>query len=152
MVRRGALPLSASIGVVASLLGSSYAACASMWIVGVAPSSLGEAQALALPAAPAGVAATCTAPTTAKTVTVTWDAVTHASTYSVYDSTTSATGTYALLGSGISTNSYTTGKLKSGRNYWFEVNVVVGSNWASAKSTATGESSISNSSPYCVQP
>ena len=38
------------------------------------------------------------------------------------------------------------------KNYWFEVTAVVGSNWASAKSSATGESTINNSSPYCVQP
>jgi hypothetical protein len=113
---------------------------------------LGETQANALPSAPTAAAAACNAPTTAKTVKITWNAVTHASTYSVYDSTTSATGTYSLLASGISTNSYTSGTLMTNKNYWFEVTAVVGSNWASAKSSATGESTINNSSPYCVQP
>jgi hypothetical protein len=129
----------------------SCGAGASTWIVPVALGSVGEAQALALPAAPTGAAATCDAPTTAKTVTITWNAVTYASTYSVYDSTTSATGTYTLVASGISTNSYTSGTLRK-KNYWFEVTAAVGTNWVSAMSSATGESTISNSSPYCVQP
>lgn len=151
-MRRITLPLAASIAVLATLLGMSCGAGASTWIVPVATGSVGEAQALALPVAPTGAAATCNAPTTAKTVTVTWDAVTYASTYSVYESTTSATGTYTLLASGISTNTYTSGKLKAKKNYWFEVTALVGSNWVSAQSSATSESTINSSSPYCVQP
>ena len=98
----------------------------------------GEAHAQALPSAPTGVTAACAAPTTSKTIKVSWTAVTHATTYSVYDSTTSATGTYSLIASGVATTSWTSGTLTSGTHYWFEVTVNVGSNWASAKSTATG--------------
>ena len=79
-------------------------------------------------------------------------AVTHATTYTVYDSTTSATGTYTSVASGVTTTSWTSGTLTAGTNYWFEVTVSVGSNWASAKSTATGESTINSTTPFCVQP
>ena len=151
-MQRAALPVAACVAVAASLLGISCGAWATTWVIPVATGSLGETQANALPSAPTAAAAACNAPTTAKTVKITWNAVTHASTYSVYDSTTSATGTYSLLASGISTNSYTSGTLMTNKNYWFEVTAVVGSNWASAKSSATGESTINNSSPYCVQP
>ena len=70
----------------------------------------------------------------------------------MYDSTTSATGTYSLIASGVTTTSWTSGTLTTGTHYWFEVTVNVGSNWASAKSTATGSSTINGSNPFCVQP
>ncbi len=122
------------------------------WVVHVAAGSKGEAHAQALPSAPTGVSAACSAPTTSKTVKVSWSAVTHATNYSVYDSTTSATGTYSLVASGVAATSWTSGTLTTGTNYWFEVTVNFGSNWASAKSSATGESTINGSNPFCVQP
>ncbi len=125
---------------------------ASNWVVHLAAGSKGESQASVLPAAPAGVAATCATPTTAKTIKVMWNAVTHATTYSVYDSTTSAGGTYSLIASGASGTSWTSGALTSGTNYWFEVVAIVGSNWASVKSSASAENTINSTNPFCVQP
>jgi len=122
------------------------------WVVHAAAGSSGEAHAQALPSAPTGVSAACAAPTTAKTIKVSWSAVTHATNYSVYDSTTSATGTYTLVASGVATTSWTSAALTTGTNYWFEVTVNFGSNWASAKSGATGESTINGTNPFCVQP
>ena len=121
-------------------------------MVSLAASSKGEAQSQTLPSAPAGPSAACAAPTTSKTITVTWSSVIHASSYSIYDSTSSATGTYSLLASGVSGTSWTSGTLTAGKNYWFEATALVGSNWTSAKSSATGESTINSSNPFCVQP
>jgi hypothetical protein len=128
------------------------ASAASNWLVHSAAVSAGEGHAQALPAAPAGVTAACAAPTTAKTIKVSWSAVTHATAYAVYDSTTSATGTYSLVASGVTTTSWTSSALTSTTNYWFEVATNVGSNWTSAKSSATAESTINGSNPFCVQP
>jgi hypothetical protein len=126
---------------------------ASNWLVHTAAvSRSGEARAQALPSAPAGVSAACAAPTTAQTIKVSWSAVTHATAYAVYDSTTSATGTYSLVASGVATTSWTSSALASSTNYWFEVATNVGNNWTSAKSSATGESTINFSTPYCIQP
>jgi hypothetical protein len=133
-------------------LSDPVAQAASNWVVHVGAGSKGESQASVLPAAPTGIAASCAAPTTAKTIKVTWNAVTHATTYSVYDSTTSAGGTYSLVASGVSTTSWTSGTLTSGTNYWFEVVGVVGSNWASVKSSASAESTINSTNPFCIQP
>jgi endoglucanase len=134
------------------LLNNPVADAASNWAVHVAAGSKGESQASVLPTAPTGIAASCAAPTTAKTIKVTWNAVTHATTYSVYDSTTSAGGAYSLIASGVSTTSWTSGALTSGTNYWFEVVAVVGSNWAGVKSTASAESTINGTNPFCIQP
>jgi len=125
---------------------------ATNWLVHLASASKGEAAAQTLPAAPASPAASCSSPLSTMTIKVTWSAVTHATTYSVYDSTTSATGTYSLVASGVATTSWTSGTLTSGTNYWFKVVAVVGSNWSSSKSSATAESTINSSSPFCVQP
>jgi len=134
------------------LLGDPMADAASNWVVHVAASSKGEGQATVLPAAPTGIGASCAAPTTSKTIKVTWSAVTHATTYSVYDSTTTAGGTYSLIASGVSGTSWTSGALSSGTNYWFEVVAVVGTNWAGVKSSASAESTINSTNPFCVQP
>ena len=125
---------------------------ASSWVAHVAAGSKGESRASVLPAAPTGIAASCAAPTTSETIKVTWNAVTHATTYSVYDSTTTVGGTYSLVASGVSTTSWTSGTLTSGTNYWFEVVAVVGSHWASVKSSASVESTINSTNPFCVQP
>ncbi len=110
----------------------------------MATTNSGQAQAQALPAAPASPTSACTSPASAKTVKVSWTAVTHATAYAVYESTTTAGGTYTLVMSGVTATSWTTGVLATG-NYWFEVLADVGTNWASAKSTATAERIISSS-------
>jgi|GEM_PF-1156495 len=133
---------------------TSDADAATSWSVGLAASSKGEAQAQALPAAPTGVSAACADPTTSKTITITWSAVTHASAYAVYKatSTTSTPGSYSSVETGLTTTSWTTGTLTAGDNYWFKVVADIGTNWASAQSSATAESTINSSNPYCVQP
>ncbi len=151
---RRTLLVAAPIALVGLLVASSTGAAwaATSWLVALQAASAGEAHAQTLPSAPAGATATCNAPSTSQTINVSWSAVTHAATYSVYDSTTSATGTYTLVASGVSTTSWTSGALTAGTNYWFKVTVSVGSHWASAKSSATTESTIDFFSPYCVQP
>jgi hypothetical protein len=134
------------------LLSDPVADAASNWVVHVAAGSKGESQASVLPVAPTGIAASCAAPTTSKTIKVTWTGVAHATTYSIYDSTTTAGGTYSLIASGVSGTSWTSGALTSGTNYWFEVVAVVGSNWASVKSSASAESTINSTNPFCIQP
>lgn len=114
------------------------------WTVHVATVNSGEAKAAALPTAPT-VTAACTSPASAKTVKVSWTTVTHATTYAVYQSNTTVGGTYTLQSSGVTTTSWTTGVLTTG-NYWYEVVADVGTNWASAKSAASAERTISSSS------
>ncbi len=152
-MRLGRLLVVLVVGTALSIACASGPAwAATNWVDHLATGSKGEAQAQALPAAPASPAAACAAPTTSKTIKVTWSAVAHATAYSVYESTTSATGTYSLVASGVATTSWTSGTLTSGTNYWFEVVAVVGSNWSSSKSSATAESTINSSNPFCVQP
>ena len=134
------------------LLSDPVADAASNWMVQVAAGSKGEGQAQAIPAAPTSVAASCAAPTTSKTIKVTWSAVTHATSYSVYYATTSASGTYTLAASGVATTSWTSGALTTGTNYWYEVTVIIGTHWTSVKSSASGESTINGTNPFCVQP
>jgi hypothetical protein len=143
-----ALPALALLPVVAAAGGP--AAAATSWSVTLHSSSAGEGHAQALPAAPASPSAACTS-SGGKTITVSWSAVTHAATYSVYDSTTSATGTFSLVASGVTTTSWTSGALATG-NYWFEVTATIGTNWAGARSSATGESTIGSTAPHCSQP
>jgi len=151
-MRLGTLLVVLVVGAASSVLTASGAAwAATNWVVHLATGSKGEAHALTLPSAPGSPAASCAAPTTAKTITVTWSAVTHATGYTIYDSTTSATGSYSQIGTS-TTSPWTSSTLTSGTNYWFEVVANIGSNWSSVKSSATGESTINSSSPYCAQP
>jgi cellulose 1,4-beta-cellobiosidase len=152
--RRGTLLVAAPIGLVALLVGSSTGAAwaATNWTVTLHTASSAESHSQTVPSAPTGVSAACNAPTTAKTIKVSWTAVTHGTTYTVYDSTTSATGAYSSIATGVTTASWTSGTLTTGTNYWFEVTVSVGSNWTSAKSSASTESTINSTSPFCVQP
>lgn len=152
--RRSSLLVAAPIALVGLLLASSTGAAwaATNWTVPLRTASSGESHSQTVPSAPSGVTAACAAPTTAKTIKVSWSAVTHATAYTVYDSTTSSTGTYTSIATGVTGTSWTSGTLTAGTNYWFEVTASVGSNWASAKSTATGESTINSISPFCVQP
>lgn len=126
---------------------------ATNWVVHLAAASSGQAQAQALPAAPSGVTAACNAPTTTKVIKVTWSAVAHATNYAVYQatSTTSTPGTYTKVTT-VTTTSYTSGTLTAGTNYWYKVATDIGTNWAGAQSSATGESTINSANPYCIQP
>ena len=151
--RRGTLLVVAPIaGSLLLLSGPGAAWAATSWLVPVQASSSAEGQSQAIPSAPIGPTAACAAPTTAKTIQVSWSAVTHATNYTVYDATTSATGTYSVAASGVTGTSWTSGTLHNNTNYWFEVTASVGSNWTSAGSSATAESTISNTSPFCKQP
>ncbi len=151
-MRLGALLVVLVAGVALNvLIASGGAWAATNWAVHLATASKGEARAQTLPSAPGSPAAGCAAPTTSGTIKVTWSAVTHATGYTIYDSTTSATGAYNQIGNS-TTSPWTSSTLTSGTNYWFEVVATIGSNWSSAKSSATGESTINSSSPYCVQP
>jgi hypothetical protein len=123
---------------------------ASVWVVQLRSGSSGEAKADVTPSAPGTVAAACTS-ATVKTIKVTWAAVTHALSYTVYQSTTSATTGFSAVASGVATTSWTSGNLTAG-HYWYEVTATVGANWQSAKSTASGSTTIANSSPNCSQP
>jgi hypothetical protein len=140
-MRRGALLVVVGLAAVLSLLvttGTAWAAA--NWTVNVAASSSGEAKAQALPVAPTATSA-CTAPASSKKVTVTWAAITHASGYGVYQSNTTATGTYTLQTT-VTTLTWTSAALATG-NYWYEVVANIGPNWASAKSAATAQRTIS---------
>jgi cellulose 1,4-beta-cellobiosidase len=141
-------------GLVAMALVGAMAtpAWASTWAVPANAGSVGEGQSLAAPSPPGSPAAACTS-ATSNTIKVTWSAVTHASSYSVYDATSAATGPYSLVASGVTSTSWTSAGLATG-NYWFEVSALEGSNWQSAKSAATGESTVTNSgiTKQCVQP
>jgi cellulose 1,4-beta-cellobiosidase len=147
MLRRGALlavVLTATTLSAASLQASPAAWAATNWVVHVTTGSKGEAQALALPAAPTGVTATCTSPTS-NTVKVSWSAVTHATTYTVYDSTTGSGGTYNSVASGVTTTTWTSSALATG-TYYFKVAAVTGSTgstWVGTKSTFAGPRTIS---------
>ncbi len=144
-MQRGALLVVVLFGLALSMLATSGAAWAGTnWVVHVTTTNSGEARAQTLPAAPASPTSACTSPASAKTVKVSWSAVTHATAYAVYESTTTASGTYTLATSGVTATSWTTGVLSTG-NYWFEVLADVGTNWASAKSAATAERTISSS-------
>jgi hypothetical protein len=152
--RRGPLLVAVPITLVGLLLasGTDVAWATTNWTVTLHISSSGESDSSTIPSAPSGVTAACDAPTSSKTIDVSWTAVAHASTYTVYDSTTSVTGTYSSVATGVTTTSWTSGTLKPNKNYWFEVTAIVGSNWESAQSSATAESTINPSSPYCSQP
>jgi hypothetical protein len=117
-------------------------AAASSWSNLLAAGSHGEAQTQGIPAAPSPVSAACTS-ATAKTIKVTWGAVAHASSYSVYKSTTSATSGFAVTASGVTASPWTSGTL-SNATYWFEVSALIGSNWVSPNSSATGSHVITS--------
>jgi hypothetical protein len=149
---RGALLVAAAV-VGAMTVGSSPSvAWATTWKITLATGSKGETHAQALPAAPTAVTAACAAPTTAKTITVTWTAVIHATAYAIWQSTTSANGTESSVATGVTGTTWTSSALTAGTNYWFKVVADVGSNWASANSSASAESTINSSAPFCQQP
>ncbi len=125
------------------VLTTAEVASASSWLETLAPGSNAESHAQAQPSAPTGLSASCTS-ATAKTIKVTWGAVTHATSYSVYKSTTSSTTGYSLAASGVTGTSWTSATL-SNATYWFQVAVVVGTNWVSPNSAAPASRTISSS-------
>jgi hypothetical protein len=139
-MRRGALLVVVIAGVLSTLVLSGPAWATANWAVHAAAVNSGEAHAQALPTAPT---ATSACGTTARTVKVSWAAITHATAYAVYQSTTTVGGTYSLVMSGVTTTSWTTAVLSTG-NYWFEVVADIGTNWASAKSAATAQRTITS--------
>ena len=140
---RSALLVAVGILTALSLLVSSGATwAAANWTVKLTAGSSGEAKAQALPAAPSPTSS-CASPATGKKVTVTWAAVTHATGYAIYQSNTTATGTYTLQTT-VTTLTWTSAALATG-NYWYEVVTDIGTNWASAKSAATAQRTISSS-------
>ena len=139
---RSALLVAVGTLTALSLLGSSGSAWGtSNWIVHVATAGSGEAKAQALPATPTP-ASSCAAPATGKKVTVTWAAVTHATGYAIYQSNTTANGTYTLQTT-VTVLTWTSAALATG-NYWYEVVAHIGTNWASARSAATAQRTISS--------
>jgi hypothetical protein len=141
-LRRGAPLVVAGLVTVLSLfLSTGTAWAAGNWTVKVATVNSGEAKAQALPAAPVATSA-CAAPASGKKVTVTWAAITHATGYGVYQATTVA-GTYTLQAT-VTVLTWTSVALTTG-NYFYEVVANIGTNWASVKSTATAQRTISSS-------
>jgi hypothetical protein len=142
-MRRGALLVAVGVLVALSPLASSGTAWATAnWTVGLKSGGSGEAHAQALPVAPTAASA-CATPTSGKKVTVSWAAITHATGYAVYQSNTTATGTYTLQTT-VTTTTWTSAALATG-SYWYEVVTDIGTNWASAKSAATTQRTISSS-------
>jgi hypothetical protein len=136
------------VTVVVATIAVGTVAQASTWTAELGPMSAGFARSVASPAAPASVSASCVS-STQKLVKVTWSAVSHA-TYTVYQSNTSATGVYTAVATGLSTTSWTSGALPTGKTYWYEVSAVVGTAWQSASSTATTGLAIKNTAPNCA--
>lgn len=134
------------------LTGAPAPASASNWSTTVGAGSTGEAQSKGLPVPPAGVAAVCVS-SSSNTIVVTWSAVPDASSYAVYDATAAPSGPYTAVATGVAATSWTSGGLSTG-NYWFEVTAYAGSNWQSAPSNATVESSTYHKGPTktCAQP
>jgi hypothetical protein len=142
-MRRSALLV--AVGFLSALsvtLSSGSAWGTANWTIGLKTGGSGEAKAQALPAAPTAASA-CAIPTSGKKVTVTWAAIAHATGYAVYQSNTTATGTYTLQTT-VTTLTWTSAALATG-SYWYEVVTNIGTNWASAKSVATAQRTISSS-------
>ncbi len=131
------------------LVTSCAIAAAATWTVALQAPSSGQRRSRAPPSAPTAPTGVCVAGTS-PTVQVGWTGVAHAASYAVSSSPSGSSGTYALLASGVTTNPYTTTSLAQG-TYRFEVTVLVGSNWTSAKSVATPTPrTIRNSGTRCA--
>lgn len=147
----GRLLVATALAIGMALLLPTTARASTHWVAGLTASNAGEGKAQVLPGTPGGVTASCPAPTTSKTIKVSWSSVGAAATYSVYDSTTSATGTYSLVASGVGATSWTSGTLAN-NHFWFEVLAAVGTQWSSARSSATAQTTIHGANPFCTQP
>jgi hypothetical protein len=119
----------------------SLPAQASIWPVGLAASSKGQAQARSAPAAPTSPSAACSGLLLSPHLVVTWTGVPNASTYTVYQSTTAATGPFVVAATGITTTTWTSPVLGTG-GFWFQISATVGSNWVSPHSVSTSGNSV----------
>lgn len=147
--RRRPFAFGALVGV---LIGPTMPVWAASWPISLNGSSTAQAESDTPPPAPATVTATCSS-STSNTIVVAWTGIAHASTYSVYEATSAASGPYTLVASGVVPTSWTSGGLSSG-NYWFESTASEGSNWQSATSGATVESTVTKqgNNRTCAQP
>jgi hypothetical protein len=142
MCRRALLVVVGILTACSLTLSSGTAWATANWTIGLKTGGSGEARAQALPAAPVATSA-CATPASSKKVSVTWAAIIHATGYAVYQSNTTATGTYALQTT-VTNTTWTSVALATG-SYWYEVVTDIGTNWASAKSAATTQRTISSS-------
>jgi hypothetical protein len=83
-------------------------------------------------------------------VTVSWTAVPDAAKYSIFESTSTSTGSYGPIET-VAGTSWTSGTLATG-NVWFKVEAYVGTNWVSAESGASNETTLASTKPECVVP
>ncbi len=127
--------------VAAALPSSAWAAS---WTVTATPTSTGESQAGSAPSAPPGPLAGCPS-ASHPVIGLVWGQVSQASTYQVFVSATSASGPYTLMASGDPFTVYVTNSLTGTKNYWFEIQAQVGSNWVSARSSASNSVRITSS-------
>jgi hypothetical protein len=134
--------------VVVLVASGSAVACASTWQLGLSASAAGQARSATAPAAPTGVTATCVSSSQNK-LTVTWGAVTRATSYTLYYSITSSSSGFLVAATGLTSTSWSSPSLSSGRTYWFQVSASVGSNWVSPNSASTVGRQIKNSNPIC---
>ena len=133
---RGGIRLVVVSSLLFAVLGEPSAApAATAWATQLGAGSRGAAQAQGAPAAPDGVTATCTTPL-ATTVDVAWNPVISATTYTILASTTSSSTGFAPITTGVVGTTWTSPALATG-SYWFEVVAYVGTNWASANSSAS---------------
>lgn len=148
---RGRPTRAAGIVVLLGALATAVPASASNWAEPLAGGSSGASQSTGLPSVPTGAGAACTS-ALSDTVRVTWSAVARASSYGIYQAT-SVLGPYSVIAAGVTGTSWTSPALATG-NYWYEVNAADGSNWQSAPSSATAESTVVNSglTTTCIQP
>jgi hypothetical protein len=119
------------------------AQAATPWSVPLGAGSHGQAQAGTLTAA-TGVTSSCIGNSGNKVpVVVSWTAAPRATSYTISQATT-ANGTYTIVATGVTGNSYSFTPSPAG-TYFFEVTADL-NNWASAPSapTATGRTTFSN--------
>lgn len=98
-----------------------------------------QAIATALPPLPASPTALSAQSNSATSILLTWSSAANAATYSVKRALTSG-GPYAIIATGVATNSYTDPKLTTGTNYYYTVTAV----------NASGESAASNEAVAAV--
>jgi hypothetical protein len=138
--------LIAVLAVVLLSLSVADVAYASNWTVVVRAGSSAEAQAQALPAAPTAVTSACTTPASNKQITVAWSSVSNATDFEVWQSFNS--GTYMSIGT-LTGTAWTSGTGLAAGTYTYEVETLVGSNWASGQSSPTAARTIKNGAKGC---
>ena len=148
--RAAAIAMLVAVAVAAALgpLGGA-SATASTWAIVAMRNTGALARSIALQP-PGTVTASCTAPLTARTITVSWNGVSHATSYNVYVSTTSSTAGFAVVATGVTTTTWTSGTLKNNTTYWYAVAAVAGAPaWVSVQSAPTAGHTIGGV-PRCL--